>query len=297
MDIDDGTYMPMEMFKDQPLVGHELLLLLVYASLSSLKEENPGWKTDPQPNCGRIVIAEKAVHVDVPMYAIPREMFLKRQQAYDVGMEALTEGVINKSLKLDENCVYLAVKGKDKWIKSDPEIVASWFKKAVERHGEPMRQICRYLKAWRDVQWEKTSLSSIAIMKCVVDIFDNTAMPDTTDHGELLLKVTEQLAEKLNSGVQSPDETDDGRLLFPKENMGSETIKDIIEKTKTLHEQLNFALNNTSSKGSVLQILNGLFGEGVVREELIKPYAARPAYQQPRQHQNNKQMSDSMTSG
>ncbi|MCV4567196.1 hypothetical protein OFB72_32055, partial [Escherichia coli] len=66
-------------------------------------------------------------------------------------MDAITanESYRSKSAKvqLEEDCVYLAVRGNDKWIKSDPETVARWFRKAVSRHKEPMRQICRYLKA------------------------------------------------------------------------------------------------------------------------------------------------------
>lgn len=301
MDIDDGTYMPMDMFKEQPLVGHELLLLLVDASLASLAEENYNWKALKKPTCGRIVIEDRNVHVDVPMYAIPRDQFETREVALNsvAVMDSLNESVLSKSAsrKLDENCVYLAVRGKDKWIKSDPEIVARWFRSAVARHGDPMRQVCRYLKAWRDVQWKSPELSSIALMKCVVDTFDNTPMPDTKDHGELLLKVTEQLATKLRDGVESPDASDEGRLLFPKEKMDDNTVQSIISKAETLHEELNRALNRLSTKNEVLKTLNGLFGDSVVNEELIKPWVAIPAYQQQRQPQRQSQMTDSMTSG
>ncbi|WP_316677290.1 CBASS cGAMP synthase [uncultured Tolumonas sp.] len=300
MDIDDGTYMPMGMFKSQPHIGHKLLLLLVDASLASLVDENSTWEAQKKPTCGRIVIKNENVHVDVPMYAIPPEQFIGCEDAQSVAMGRMMESVnkssIHPPLILDRDCVYLAVRGKDTWIKSDPETVAGWFTEAIGRHGESMRQICRYLKAWRDVQWKDPELSSIALMKCVVDTFNFTAMPDTKDHSELLLKVTEQLATKLSSGVQSPDDTD-SRLLFPKESMNGETVAEVIDKAKNLYKQLHFALNNTSSKGEVLQILNGLFGKGVVREELIKPYSAMPAYQQPPQHQQKKQMSESMKSG
>ncbi|MEN3795865.1 CBASS cGAMP synthase [Aeromonas caviae] len=301
MDIDDGTYMPMDMFKEQPLVGHELLLLLVDASLASLAEENHGWKALKKPTCGRIVIEDRNVHVDVPMYAIPKDKFETREVALNtvIGMDSLNESVLSKSTsrKLEEDSVYLAVRGKDKWIKSDPETVARWFQNAVARHGEPMRQICRYLKAWRDVQWKSPELSSIALMKCVVDTFDTTAMPDTKDHGDLLLQVTEQLASRLREGVASPDASDEGRLLFPKEKMEPGLVQSIISKAEVLHDELNRALNKSVTKSEVLKTLNGLFGDGVVSEELIKPWVAIPAYQQPRQPQRQSQMTDSMTSG
>lgn len=302
MDIDDGTYMPMEMFKEQPLVGHRLLLLLVDASLASLAKENIGWKAIKLPSCGRIIVKEKDVHVDVPMYAIPKKQFMAREVAATrMTMDSITanESYLSKSakVKLEEDCVYLAVRGNDKWIKSDPETVASWFKRAVVRHKEPMRQICRYLKAWRDVQWKDPNLSSITIMKCVVDTFDSIKMPNSLDHSELLLTVTERLSAQLKEGVKSPDTSDDGRLLFPKENMGKAIIQQIIFKADELHSTLYSALKNSPTKKQTLQLLNELFGDGVLNEEIIKPWASMPAYQQPRQPQPQNQMKDSMTSG
>lgn len=302
MDIDDGTYMPMEMFKEQPLVGHRLLLLLVDASLASLAKENIGWKATKLPSCGRIIVKEKDVHVDVPMYAIPKKQFMAREVAATrMTMDSITanESYLSKSakVKLEEDCVYLAVRGNDKWIKSDPETVASWFKRAVVRHKEPMRQICRYLKAWRDVQWKDPNLSSITIMKCVVDTFDSIKMPNSLDHSELLLTVTERLSAHLKEGVKSPDTSDDGRLLFPKENMGKAIIQQIIFKADELHSTLYSALKDSPTKKQTLQLLNELFGDGVLNEEIIKPWASMPAYQQPRQPQPQNQMKDSMTSG
>ena len=305
MDIDDGTYMPMEMFKEQPLVGHRLLLLLVDASLASLTKENVGWVASKLPNCGRIIVKEKDVHVDVPMYAIPKDQFVAREVAASRitmdSMDAITanESYLSKSakVKLEEDCVYLAVRGNDKWIKSDPETVARWFRKAVGRHKESMRQICRYLKAWRDVQWEHPDLSSIALMKCVVDTFNNIEMPNSLDHSELLLAVTERLPAQLTEGVKSPDTSDDGRLLFPKANMDKAAINKIISKAEELHSTLNTALKDSPTKKQTLQLLNELFGDGVLNEEIIKPWASMPAYQQPRQPQPQNQMKDSMTSG
>ncbi|MGG7670747.1 CBASS cGAMP synthase [Yersinia sp. J1] len=300
MDIDDGTYMPMEMFKEEPLVGHKLLILLVDASLASLAAEKTGWEALKLPNCGRIAIKNRNIHVDVPMYAIPKEQFLAREVAKSFSMDSIVgnERLITESarVELDEDCVYLAVRGKDKWIKSDPETVARWFRNAVTRHGEPMRQVCRYLKAWRDVQWECPDLSSIALMKCVVDIFDSTPMPSTKDFGELLLAVTEQLSSKLKEGVESPDESDDGRLLFPKPKMDETVAQGIISKADDLHFTFKLALN-ASTKSQTLKFLNELFGDSVVDEDIIKPWASMPAYQQPRQPQRQNQMKDSLTSG
>ncbi|MEZ8382754.1 cyclic GMP-AMP synthase DncV-like nucleotidyltransferase [Vibrio splendidus] len=46
MDIDDGTYLPMDVFDNKPRLGHGLFFLLVDAALRSLSEENSGWLFD-----------------------------------------------------------------------------------------------------------------------------------------------------------------------------------------------------------------------------------------------------------
>src|SRR5690606_38448165 len=80
MDIDDGTYVPMASFEDQPVIGHRLLLLLVDSSLKSLAYEN-GWEFDAQRKCARLKIPMANTHIDVPMYAIPEDQFLLKEAA------------------------------------------------------------------------------------------------------------------------------------------------------------------------------------------------------------------------
>ncbi|MFA0425153.1 CBASS cGAMP synthase, partial [Vibrio sp. 10N.222.54.A1] len=81
MDIDDGTYLPMTFFESEPKIGHQLLTLLVDASLKSLVEENIGWEFDSKRTCARIKIPQERTHIDVPMYAIPKEQFLQKETA------------------------------------------------------------------------------------------------------------------------------------------------------------------------------------------------------------------------
>lgn len=47
---------------------------------------------------------------------------------------------------------FLAVKGEAKWIPSDPRALTEWFIGKVKLHGEQLRRIVRYLKAWADFQ-------------------------------------------------------------------------------------------------------------------------------------------------
>ena len=43
-----------------------------------------------------------------------------------------------------------AEKGQQGWHKSDPKAIITWFQDAVKKHGEQLRQMVRYFKAWAD---------------------------------------------------------------------------------------------------------------------------------------------------
>ncbi len=163
----------MTFFESEPKIGHQLLTLLVDASLMSLVEENVGWEFDSKRTCARIKIPQERTHIDVPMYAIPKEQFLEKEAAVlkafnsrgmyeSVGTEAY--GFIQDSAddleyeKLDSENVNLALRdgefGSPKWMNSDPKVVEDWFEGECRRIGKHLRKVCRYMKAWRDAQWQ-----------------------------------------------------------------------------------------------------------------------------------------------
>ncbi len=59
------------------------------------------------------------------------------------------------------------------WRESDPRQIEDWFLEAIAEHGEVVRRVCRYLKGWRDYQLEKSKISSLLLMTCVVATFDS----------------------------------------------------------------------------------------------------------------------------
>ncbi|MCC4820522.1 hypothetical protein LMH81_28815, partial [Vibrio lentus] len=83
MDIDDGTYLPMTIFESEPKIGHQLLTLLVDSALKSLVVENKSWEFESKRTCARIKIPTERTHIDVPMYAIPKDKFLDKQVALE----------------------------------------------------------------------------------------------------------------------------------------------------------------------------------------------------------------------
>lgn len=314
MDIDDGTYLPMTFFESEPKIGHQLLTLLVDASLKSLVKENPSWEFDSKRTCARIKIPQKRTHVDVPMYAIPKEQFLQKEAAVlkalnsrnmyeSVGMESydfMKDSADDLEYKkLDSENVNLALRdgelGSPKWMNSDPKIVEDWFEGECRRIGKHLRKVCRYMKAWRDAQWHVGGPSSISLMAAIVEVLQQHSV-DAQDMGEIMKVVADNLYHEFLRGVESPDETDE-RPLFPPESQHTIREQDIVNKLRLLPEQLREA-ERAESKSDALSKLSLVFGERVFDRELIKHKAAAPAFsQEPTKAASSAQISSSMVSG
>lgn len=62
-----------------------------------------------------------------------------------------------------------------KWIASDPETVAKWFRDQIARFGELGEQflrVCRYVKAWRDFNWKTGGPTSVSLMIAIAQGFE-----------------------------------------------------------------------------------------------------------------------------
>lgn len=288
MDIDDGTYLPMQFFEDKPAIGHQLLLLLVDASLESLAVERYGWSFEAKETCGRINIPAKSVHIDVPMYAIPYEKFLEKEVLLKEAANTRLSMEMYDSITAADHALYdqletdyvnLAVRKNDaRWIKSDPKDVHLWFQDACQRTGQHLRKVCRFLKAWRDAcDWQESNgPSSISLMAALVDILDDTPV-EPKDFGLLMLTVARKLPNTFRNGVESPDENDD-RPLFPPYYEHEPKHKEVMQKLEQLVDSLESAYA-APSKQDALDILNSEYGDRVQDLNLIVSPAAAPAYE------------------
>lgn len=305
MDIDDGTYLPMVFFDEKPVIGHQLLVLLVDTSLKSLVAENKGWQFEAKRTCGRLKIPNKDVHIDVPMYAIPEDKFLERERVIKESFNARAslEGFDSiavqdsKIYELDSDCVNLAVRAHDqKWMKSDPKVVDDWFRESCGRIGIHLRKICRILKAWRDAQWQNGGgPSSISLMAATVDILNHKYV-DTKDFGSTMLTIAKELPTTFRNGVESPDESDE-RPLFLHESEHTEKENEIVEKMEQLAASLESALN-AETREKALNILNLNFGQRVTNASLIVSIAAAPAFaSEPKKATEKVTISPTMRSG
>ncbi|MBE0405245.1 CBASS cGAMP synthase [Halomonas citrativorans] len=309
MDIDDGTYLPMEVFKGQPVIGHRLLILLVDSSLKSLEKENAGWQFDSsKPTCARLKIPAEHTHIDVPMYAIPREQFLLKEDSIAVaksrvlGMEAMDSihGSImfnHEAYRLDEDCVNLALReGEKKWIKSDPKIIEDWFIESCERIGPDLRKVCRFMKSWRDAQWQEGGgPSSISLMAATVSIFDREPLKKG-DLGAAMMSLAENLPREFSNGVESPDHTDE-KPLFPNHLEHGEYEREVIKRLNELHGILVEA-QISSTKVLALDSINRAFGQRVSKSELIVSEVSAPAFAaEPSRGNEAASISSTMASG
>lgn len=302
MDIDDGTYLPMPIFENEPKIGHTLLLLLVDSSLKSLEAENSGWYFEEKRTCGRIKIPKEKTHIDVPMYAIPKEQFLKKEIALNKSFEsynytadsAITES--RSAYEVNSENVNLALRdGMPKWFNSDPKIVEDWFNDSCIRIGSHLRKVCRFMKAWRDAQWDVGGPSSISLMAATVNILDKVPC-DKNDLGLTMKIVAEHLPSEFNNGILSPDDTDE-KPLFPPFTAHGQRENAIMEKLERLSGILAEA-ESAESKQDALKIINTAFGNRVTNSSLIVVSQAAPAFiASPSEASKPTKISNTMVSG
>lgn len=218
IDFDDGVFLPMTFIKGMenlsgsPLITSDGYFALVGTLLRPLCDKQ-GWALDEErSSCVRIQI-DSTSHLDIALYAIPDDQFkVMVQNAMDMH-PSLQKKMQDNRLKLfdeiynqlDDKLVMLA-KRKTGWMASDPRSIEKWFGRAIATHGEQLRRVCRYLKAWRDEKWpEKSKLTSITLMACAVDAYDKLRGTFTSNRDDAaLLMVAQQMRASLRDKVENP---------------------------------------------------------------------------------------------
>jgi hypothetical protein len=200
IDLDDGVYLPTSFVgQHAPVVAAKAFFSVVEDILRPLCDRN-GWTLCNKSSCVRIILGEGA-HLDLPLYAIPDEDFLDPQSVVAKAMGGATmdsaalfaeaSGELSEAVyeQIPSDRIMLA-KRDGAWEESDPRKMDRWFKDAVAEHGQQLRRISRYLKAWRDYQWKTqgTGMTSICLMACVVAAYDELAGSVSEDRDDLALK-------------------------------------------------------------------------------------------------------------
>ena len=266
IDLDDGVFMPVS-FLTQNGSTHPAIVSAAYFDviekiLAPLCEKN-GWVlvTD-KSSCVRVEISQGA-HVDLALYAIPDRdyaVLVEKAAASSMTFDARVEDAAltfseQFYQELPSDHIMLAHRTEG-WKPSDPRKLEDWFQEALNQHGEQLRRVCRYLKGWRDHNWDNCRLSSIALMACAITAFDQAvAKPENGRDDSALLFVADRLPELLRSRIQNP--VVQGQFLD--EGWSPECRSSFVEKAEQLASDVSNALNagNTHQSASILGSLLG----------------------------------------
>lgn len=196
MDLDYGVYLPVDVWQENgpPAEMAKAYFDLVESLLQILCLQE-GWTLvtgdDAKDTCIRIDVASWA-HIDIPLYAAPAADFEKvvektamlKAEARAVNsvsfgmmwesMESMDSVYANAQTWDDLDQIMMASRT-GKWIASDPESVAKWFRDQITRFGELGEQflrVCRYVKAWRDFNWKNGGPTSVSLMIAIAQGFE-----------------------------------------------------------------------------------------------------------------------------
>lgn len=220
VDLDDGMFLPVRFVgRDgtlEPAVAAQGYFWVVESIVADVCAAN-SWTMKVKSSCVRVQIDDEA-HVDIALYAVPdREFASLVETARNEGRVAAASvlelrdeefrDIVYSSLSQDQ--MRLACRDKDggggHWIPSDPRKLEDWFRDAVKDHGEQVRSVSRYFKAWRDEQ-DLDGLASIALMWAVVSTFEMHGgyRPFVGRDDLALLAVARTLPDILRAAIPNP---------------------------------------------------------------------------------------------
>lgn len=274
IDYDDGVFLPTSFLArtNRPALAAKGYFKAVESALEALCKQE-GWELDTSKDCCvRIRGVAIDAHIDIPLYAIPDDDFSQLTEAAqeEIRKSIAADGVLDeasfaepvfKQLRADH--IMLATRNAG-WRESDPRKIEDWFLEAIRDHGEGLRHVCRYLKGWRDHTWPKSRLSSLALMTCAVNIYEEFrgAPPKNRDDLALLL-VVEQLPQLLRKRIENPVLDDQ----YLDDGWSEEERRQFVTGAEHLYAKLNTALQQNYDKARTLQHLIDVFGPRMPRDE------------------------------
>jgi len=280
-DLDYGLYLPLTFIKEAtPAQAAKVYFGFVDEVLETLCKQQ-GWAFDTRPTCARLTLASDA-HVDVPMYAIPDVQFAT------LAKSALARAAMNDQVAFAEDSAIdfmntrrarldnwdalpseevLLAHREDDWKVSDPRKIHEWFLSAVDRYGEQLRRVSRYLKAWRDQQGTRAAgLSSICLMVCAFEAYRILKGSVEARDDRALLQVARMLPQLLAGPIENP--TDPAEKLCAR--MGSEDRRVAIALAQKLIADLEAALSATQPQAAIAFLRQSLGPRIPDRHELVR---------------------------
>ena len=284
VDLDDGVFLPVSFLTLQggrhPSVVSQGYFLAVERCLKDLCRRNRWSLITDKPSCVRVQITRSA-HIDLALYAIADEQFRQLEEAAAKSLSAQQRQAVQDSPELSEalyrslsaDGIMLAHRDEG-WKPSDPRKLEDWVKAGVERHGPQLRRVWRYLKGWRDFQWEESRLASVALMAAAVTIFDRNGPHLTDSRDDLAMRIVgEALPTVLAARIENP--VVEGQRLD--EGWGVEERSAYVQAAQRLCAEMTSAMAASDSE-TAIEVLQNAFGRripddaGLVRDDSpIKP--------------------------
>ncbi|MDS7935175.1 CBASS cGAMP synthase [Acinetobacter sp. V91_7] len=294
LDLDYGAYLPASVFtlndEGKPNSSEEAkkYIQVVYDALTELAQENTGWSVDQKPSCIRISGVAPLAHMDVPLYAVPNDMFKDIQNQHQLVLDsaqksdkslqerfestsysmesydfALNNEIFENESLIDLESIEMIHMAKEdgSWFPSDCEKVRNWFKKQCQKHpnaGRQLRYIARYLKGWRDQQWEEKGPTSIVLMIAAVKSYTYVQGRDD----QALSIVTSNLDTILANDIYVEDMEDHETEDFNRAN-ASQRLENA-QAARQLHKNIMQALQQgVMSPSTSLAYLTASFGNRI----------------------------------
>lgn len=270
MDFDDGMYLPMSFMQGapRPSIAADVFFRVVDTALEDLAT-GEGWTFDSsKPTCARLVISAKA-HVDVPLYAIPDAEFEVMAKAVHERAMIVADAAIDIDQdtwdKLETDKVLLAHRTED-WKPSDPRKIDVWFKQAIEKYGEQLRRMCRYVKAWRDYH-ELENVCSLLVMVCVWTVYEEIGRRNMPTRDDLALaKIVSRLPRMLGGEIQNPTDPDENLDA----RMSAADRRAAIAKAAELASIVEDIVEHCYNPDAAIQMLQNAFGNRIAhRPDLV----------------------------
>lgn len=266
IDWDFGVYLPVALWESNG-PPHEMAkryFTLVDSRLAVLCEQKKWNLVSGKQTCSRVEISRTA-HIDLPLYAAPEKELLAideqiRKSAMTRGDSRATFDSVAHQDWTDLKEIVFA-KRSGEWQKSDPQKVARWFQDRISEHGESLRRVCMYLKAWRDFYWPGgDGPSSVCLMVAAAQRFVSFSGRDDLALEHVAGALARELAGEIRcDGIDRGAEDFNSRLNEVERRAAAQkamALASAIQGARRL-------LSNTFSCQQAIQILIGQFGERV----------------------------------
>lgn len=267
LDLDYGVYLPFSDLADgkAPKQITIAFFTIVEEILENHIENNRKnqWALKKKDTCVRIVINSR-MHIDLPLYGCPDKEMSRVVEAANEKMASLKNRTADQLYadfeRIDSKFIHLAHRKKG-WMVSDPLVVRDWVEKVDHAFGvgNHFKDVCRYLKAWRDEvpEWrDGGGPSSVLCLALSAELYST----DKDGVHAQLAEVINGLSARLSYPVTIPapgQPTDEEDLL---ERVSSTELYDFKSKFQTLAQQYNEALESEDTC-TCNQILVQVFGK------------------------------------